>query len=111
VTKPARTTRRKESAVADSSRDLPRDIRVGDVVRHARWQGDYTGTVTDVDDSDGQISVFVDWHGSCVNNQLDPEDLILITDPEEIIAALQNPPRPLEMYGPIWPMTPTDDAN
>lgn len=75
------------------------------MVRHARWRPEHTGTITEIDPQE-ERSIFVDWHGTCVNDQVHPDDLILITDPEEILAARQHPARPLLMYGPDFPVPP-----
>jgi hypothetical protein len=43
----------------------------GTVVRDRKWGGQYTGTVTSVRDG----SVFVQWHDTCVEDELTPADV------------------------------------
>ena len=49
---------------------------LGDSVRDVKWGGTYTGTVINVEGG----WVFVQWHGTCVEDQLDPADVMPAPD-------------------------------
>jgi hypothetical protein len=51
-------------------------ITTGAVVRDRKWGGRYTGTVVRVEGD----SIFVQWHGTSVEDQLDPADVTLAPD-------------------------------
>lgn len=60
------------------------EFEVGTVVRHRIWQPEHYGTVVRVEDG----SVFVQWHGTCVEDQItlaDGREHLEVTD-------LPNPP-------------------
>lgn len=57
------------------------EITTGDVVRDTKWSGRYTGTVVRVEGD----SIFVQWHGSCVEDQLTTADVTLAPE-------IPNPP-------------------
>jgi hypothetical protein len=48
-------------------------MQVGTVVRDRKWGGRYTGTIVNVEGG----SIFVQWHGTCVEDELSPADVTL----------------------------------
>jgi len=55
------------------------EFKIKDIVtisgagRTAEWEKDLEGTVCQVDEDNGQV--FVIWHGTCVEDQMKPEEL------------------------------------
>jgi hypothetical protein len=45
---------------------------IGDRVRDTKWDGTHTGTIVNIDGDD----LFVQWHGTCVEDQLTSADVI-----------------------------------
>jgi hypothetical protein len=48
----------------------------GQSVRDRKWGGGYTGTVVNVEGG----SVYVQWHGTCVEDQMDPGEIVPAPD-------------------------------
>ena len=51
-------------------------LRKGTTVRDRKWGGIYTGTVVNVSD-DGEW-IYVAWHGTCIEDELRPDDVEVI---------------------------------
>jgi hypothetical protein len=59
------------------------DMNIGSVVRDRRWGGRLTGTIVDCRHG----HVFVAWHDTCVEDELPPSDVELVTDPAAHLTA------------------------
>jgi hypothetical protein len=77
-------------------------MEIGTVVRDRLWGGRHTGTVVNVEGP----WVFVAWHGSCVEDQLDATDVEVWADaPDELrswrggIACLGGVTGPVRVIG------------
>ena len=66
----------RRNAPAGVSPPVAGELTVGAVVRSRRWGGRYAGTVVRREAG----SVFVAWHGTFVEDQLDPDDVTLWAD-------------------------------